>query len=319
MLNQSLITIILTTFNRAHLIEETLNSIISQTYSNWRCFIIDDNSTDNTNVIVEQYVKNDTRFHFFIKDVRYPKGLSASRNMGMDLIDDTDFIQFFDDDDIMHPQKLELQVLEFKKYKSLDITIFPTTNFKILNDIEIKEVDKKVDSVLINIAEDFILGRRLFTAQVPLIRYNFIKEARFDQTLFYAEEWEVFNKLFFSKNTIASFINVSLFFHRKHDLSITSNFFGKSNIRDVSNNQAFISVYNDIKQSSKFDGKIFCRFITFALNYKEDKLLLNTIKKDLKNKLFPSKIKNQLLLFMIPFVSFNKKNVTRLIHRIARW
>ena len=41
-------TIIIATYNRAHFIKQTLNSILAQTYSNWECLIIDDGGTDNT-------------------------------------------------------------------------------------------------------------------------------------------------------------------------------------------------------------------------------------------------------------------------------
>ena len=127
MMKQPLVTIVLTTFNRAYLIEETLDSIIKQTYTNWKCIIIDDQSEDQTKKVVTQYIAKDSRFQFFEKGSDYVKGLSASRNMGMDLIEATDLIQFFDDDDIMHPQKLEIQVNKFIKnrfFKSFSIKTY---------------------------------------------------------------------------------------------------------------------------------------------------------------------------------------------------
>jgi glycosyltransferase involved in cell wall biosynthesis len=315
-----LITIVLTTYNRAHLIGETLDSIINQTYSNWKCIIIDDNSVDSTKDIVDGYLHNDNRFRFHIKSNKYPKGLSASRNMGMDLIEETDYIQFFDDDDIMHPQKLEIQISELEDDKTLDLTIFPTVSFKNGEEFEIKKVDPKVKSVrLENIGEDFILLKNIFTAQVPLIRYSYINDERFNESLFYAEEWELFNRLFFTKATQASYVNIPLYYHRKHEMSITANLYGKSNKKEVSNNLAFINVYNVIKKSNSFNGKVFTRFITFALNNKVNDDLLDEIKEDLKSGLFSNKSKEILILFFISCIGFNKSIVTKIIHRIARW
>jgi glycosyltransferase involved in cell wall biosynthesis len=319
MYKEPLITIILTTFNRAHLISETLDSIISQTYTNWKCLIIDDNSKDNTNKVVNKYLKKDNRFHYYLKGDKYVKGLSASRNMGMDLIKRTEFIQFFDDDDIMHPQKFEIQVAEFLKYKDLDLTIFPTVNFKNDEKIEVKKIKTKLDSELINIAKEFIFAKKQFTAQVPLIKYTYIKGVRFNELLFYAEEWEFFNQLFFSKKTNASFINIPLYFHRKHDLSITANLYGKSNLKEISKNLAYLNVYNVVKKSQIFNGKIFSIFITSSLYNKYDVELLSIIKKDLKKELFKNKFKNSLILFLIPIVNLNKRIIIKLIQRIARW
>lgn len=318
--NKPLITIVLTTYNRAHLIGETLDSIIAQTYKNWKCFIVDDNSTDHTKGVVQKYVENDDRFQFFEKGDTYVKGLSASRNMGMDLIKHTDFIQFFDDDDIMHPQKFEIQINEFQKHQNLDITIFPTVNFKDGEIVEIKKIqEQEVESKLIpNIGEDFILVKRIFTAQVPLIKYDYIKEMRFNESLFYAEEWEVFNKLFFTKKTKASIVNVPLYFHRKHDLSITANLYGKSNVKEESNNQAFINVYNIVKRSHLFNGIIFSRFITFAINNKLNPRLLDLIKKDLKKGLLSSRLKDIIVLLFIPCIKLNRGLFLKLIHRVAR-
>lgn len=314
-----LITIVLTTYNRAHLISDTLDSIINQTYKNWNCIIIDDNSIDNTYEVVSKYLNKDKRIKYHLKEGEYVKGLSASRNMGMDLVKHTDYIQFFDDDDIMHPQKFEFQILEFKRDKNLDLTIFPTVNFKNGDKLAIESVIYESGFNIKNIAEDFILGRKMFTAQVPLVKWNYIKNIRFNESLFYAEEWEVFNKLFFTKKTKASYVNIPLYFHRKHDLSITTNLYGKTDINQASNNVAFINVYNVVKDSYLFNGRIFGRFMIFALSYKNSSNLLNYIKKDLRKGLFSSKIKNNLILLLLFFIKINKKIFIKIILRTARW
>src|SRR5690606_26015743 len=108
------ISIIMATFNRAHLIGEALTSIQNQSYTDWECIIVDDNCTDNTKTIVETFIKNDLRFRYYLRHGNYKKGISGSRNFGIDLARGKSII-FFDDDDIVHPRNLEICLEQITK------------------------------------------------------------------------------------------------------------------------------------------------------------------------------------------------------------
>ena len=84
MTSQPLVSIIIPTFNRAHLIGETLDSILAQTYTHWECLITDDGSTDNSIEIIQEYVTKDTRFKLFTRPANRPKGANACRNIGLE-------------------------------------------------------------------------------------------------------------------------------------------------------------------------------------------------------------------------------------------
>ena len=75
-----LVSIIIPTYNRAHLIAETLDSIIAQTYTNWECIVVDDGSTDPTDELMETYCKKDSRFQYYHRPKNRPKGANACRN-----------------------------------------------------------------------------------------------------------------------------------------------------------------------------------------------------------------------------------------------
>ncbi|SNR76024.1 Glycosyltransferase involved in cell wall bisynthesis [Lutibacter agarilyticus] len=319
MVSFPLITVVLTTYNRSHLIGETLDSIIGQTYENWKCIIIDDNSKDNTKEVVLNYLEKDNRFQYYLKGNKYVKGLSASRNMGMDLIEslklNTKYIQFFDDDDIMHPQKFEIQVKEFTKYKKLDASFFIGKSF-YNNDFNYNiEYYSSVDSTLVNdIAKYFFIKKYFFTAQVLLIRYNTIIDKRFNEELFYAEEWEFFNKLFFLKKVNISFIeNTPLFYHRKHNLSITSNLYNDANnIVLKSLKKSFRNVYKLIKEVGRLnDSEIFYKLLTHAIYH--DGSMLEDLRNDLKLGTLQNKYKERGVVFLLKNISFNKKIISRLI------
>lgn len=108
MLSHPLVSIITPSFNSSALIEETINSVLSQSFQNWEMIIIDDSSTDNTNEIIEKFVKRDKRIIHL--STTYPSGSpSLPRNLGIEKARGK-YIAFLDADDIWLPEKLKVQI-----------------------------------------------------------------------------------------------------------------------------------------------------------------------------------------------------------------
>ncbi|SKB76358.1 Glycosyltransferase involved in cell wall bisynthesis [Salegentibacter salinarum] len=103
-----LVSIIIPTYNRAHLIGETLDSVIAQTYKNWECIVVDDHSTDNTSQVGLEYTIKDERITFVKRPKGSLKGAASCRNIGLKNAKG-DFVQFLDSDDLLAPDKLEVQ------------------------------------------------------------------------------------------------------------------------------------------------------------------------------------------------------------------
>ena len=55
------VSIIVPCYKQAEFLPETLDSVLSQSYSNWECIIVNDGSPDNTEAIAKQYLEKDTR------------------------------------------------------------------------------------------------------------------------------------------------------------------------------------------------------------------------------------------------------------------
>lgn len=125
--NNPLVSIIIPTFNRAHFIGETLDSVLAQTYDNWECIVVDDGSSDNTKEIVNAYVKKDTRFQYFIRPNIHKHGGNGARNYGFKQSKGA-FIIWFDSDDLMLPQHIERKVTFLLRH-SVDFVVSKTQNF----------------------------------------------------------------------------------------------------------------------------------------------------------------------------------------------
>ena len=95
------------TMNRASLLPRSIDSVLSQNFTDYEFIIIDDGSTDNTKQVVEEYVKKDPRIRY----IRYEKnqGIPTVRNRGIAEAKG-EYIAWQDDDDEWLPGKLEKTV-----------------------------------------------------------------------------------------------------------------------------------------------------------------------------------------------------------------
>ncbi|WP_316796863.1 glycosyltransferase family 2 protein [Pedobacter agri] len=106
--NHPLVSIIIPTYNYAHLIEETLQSVLNQTYKNWECIIIDDESVDNTAEVVGDFISAHGNYRFVYKRITNG-GTSVAKNTGIALAKGK-YLQFLDADDLLSAEKINVQV-----------------------------------------------------------------------------------------------------------------------------------------------------------------------------------------------------------------
>ena len=104
------ISVIIPTYNRAHLISRSAKSVLAQTYPDFELIIVDDGSGDNTEEIIEALA--DPRIRYLRHESN--RGVSAARNTGIRAARG-DYIAFQDSDDEWLPQKLEKQLGLFEQ------------------------------------------------------------------------------------------------------------------------------------------------------------------------------------------------------------
>jgi glycosyltransferase involved in cell wall biosynthesis len=94
----------MTAYNRDGYIAAAIESVLAQTFEDFRLIVVDDASTDGTRGIAESYVRRDPRVRVLANDRNlgdYPNRNRAAREV------DTEFFKFHDSDDIMYPHCLE--------------------------------------------------------------------------------------------------------------------------------------------------------------------------------------------------------------------
>jgi glycosyltransferase involved in cell wall biosynthesis len=189
-------------------LDATLKSIENQTYRLWECIVVDDGSTDGTASLVNSFLQRDPRFQYIHRPASMPKGPSACRNYGYEH-SKGDYIQWFDSDDLMHPEKLKVK-LECALNKEAEVIIDDHSESDIFQAPQI------INTECFTSAEfyiDFILGKKPVITNDVMLKRAIINEERFDEYLWKGEEFEFFGRIFQQKLTYC-FLDVALTCYR---------------------------------------------------------------------------------------------------------
>jgi len=142
-MKEPLVSIILPVYNAEKYIEESIQSILNQTYGNWELLIADDMSEDKTKDIVGSY--NDSRIKTYHNNINM--GPFPTRNKLLKYAKGN-LITFQDADDISHPKRLEEQIKAFLNDPKLGIVgtwiEVILENGKVINRIKYPIEDSKI-------------------------------------------------------------------------------------------------------------------------------------------------------------------------------
>jgi glycosyltransferase involved in cell wall biosynthesis len=275
MMTSPTVTIIIATFNREKFFLETLMAIQNQTFLDWECLIIDDGSTDKTVEIITPLLEKEPRFKYFLRSEDYKKGTSGCRNQGLDLAKG-DYIIFFDDDDIVHPQNLECCVEELAKdniwfCRYIREVFFVKFDYKFdySKDYSSFYIDKKdIEKMLKNEIQ--------FNSCSVMWKKACFENNRFNERISYADELELYSRIL-SKGIVGISIDKCLFYGRKHPESITGEYDRKNAMRKASYAEAILLIVQNLKDKNLLTYSLKRYFIAFSIDFKEYNLFENIL------------------------------------------
>lgn len=216
-----LVSIIIPTFNREDLIKETLLSIKKQSYSNWECIIVDDGSSDNTEAVIKEFIKDDSRFLFYSLE---HQGVSFARNHALSKVSG-EFIQFLDSDDLLHENKIK-DSLEILQNEKADYKIVISNFMMFKGDLStIQEPFCKLSPAEFTFEK--VLYNWDFEFNIP-IHCGFFHKSNFENFKFQSElgakeDWIMWLKIF-KNNSKVFFLDRSLAYYRYHEKNMTKDF-----------------------------------------------------------------------------------------------
>jgi glycosyltransferase involved in cell wall biosynthesis len=244
--------------------------VLAQTYDNWECIIVDDGSSDNTDEVVGEYVKKDSRFKYYHRPDEHLPGGNGARNYGFNICKG-DLIKWFDSDDIMNNKLLHLQCDNLKiNNKKISLCLFS----RYSSDLKRIEVRNLSFPKVINSYHSFLKQELLANLQTLLFERNTVCQLNFDEKLLKSQEYDFIQKLLKVYNQEISFLEKSLVIVRRHKQSITGKF---RTDQTISSLVARLNAYRNLSMDTPPDVKLkIMKNYFFILS----KLLLN------KEKLF---------------------------------
>lgn len=219
------VSIIVTSYNYAKYIRDTLDSLIDQTFTDWEALVIDDGSKDNSVEIISEYAKKDSR----IKLLQHPggvnKGLPASLQFAIREAKG-EYIAFCESDDSLHPESLETQVGILSTYPTVALSF---TSVELIGaQKDIRSYQSHLDTVrtMLLYSGEPSEGRSIFTKLDPVFTFSctmaraeLLKQCDFRSPVSPFLDWWLWLQICYNNNFV--FINIPLTKWRIHGNSYT--------------------------------------------------------------------------------------------------
>ena len=277
------ISVIVPIYNVERYLSECINSILRQTFSDFECILINDGSTDTCGEICNNYQKIDNRIKIIHQS---NKGVSAARNMGLNIAKG-EYITFIDSDDIIHHSYLYYLYNTAKKYNTDLVQCFYTQftkNKPTDQDIDIRDKIYTLsgyEAILKhyrNADFSFMVWDKLYSRRL-------VGKLRFPEQL--RNEDEFFNNHILLECEKIIQIPQSLYYYRVHQISFSKKIFSEQNldILDVTHDAFIFFAEKNCTEILPFVAKEFWRRF-----YKY-------VRRAIKNNCFPQVKEQQIRVF----------------------
>ncbi len=297
------VSIIIPIFNTYNYLEECIESVIKQSYTNIEIILVNDGSTDNSAFLCEKYVKLDDRIHYYSKK---NGGLSDARNYGIKRATG-DYLFFLDSDDLIQYNTIEIMINTMSRNKGIVLCCFErfTDDYNDIKRFKIKKFNP------CSFFEDILKLNSSTYACGVLIPKEFLNENFFIKNRYYEDLSSMY--YIYSKCNVIYKISAGLYKYRINPNSIVHT----SNRRKVDDYIKSVDEMIDfIKDNYNISRSIIetyrCEVLRSCYIMSGDEEYLNQAKELLGNVSFKKlSLKNKIKIFLL-----HSKKLTKLIIKL---
>lgn len=219
MKNNPLVAVMMPVYNGEKTLMLAVNSLINQTYKNWKCYIVNDGSTDGTKKILDSITDNRFEITYFKKN----KGRPYARQAALDIVTGK-YLAFLDADDFYHPDKLKEQVNLLESNKDLRLVSCGMGSYD--SNYNLKAVRANYESGI----QTYKIGQLYRPARAAAMVYlQSSKECGYNLNLKYAQDTDFFMRYLNGQKYLNS-NNIHYYYSEYDSVSkkkiIVTNFYG---------------------------------------------------------------------------------------------
>jgi glycosyltransferase involved in cell wall biosynthesis len=265
--NNPIVSVITPCYNQAVYLEDSINSLLRQTYSKWECIIINDGSNDDTEEVAIKLVSLDERIKYLKQE---NEGVSTARNNAIKHSTGK-YLLPLDADDLINPSYIEEGVAILEENANVKIVYCNAEKFGLQSGIwDVRDFD-----ISIMAYDNMIFASAIFRKQ------DWERVEGYSENLKVLEDWELWLNILKTGGQVRK-IPKSYFYYRIHNKSKTRTY-------DWDNKEALNFIY--LKHSDFFLNTLGNPILNYR-DLQNCKTYLNRLQKTMLYKIF-RKIKNQ--------------------------
>ena len=204
-----LVSIVLPVYNGEKYLRESIESVISQTYTNWELIIVDDCSKDKTAEIAKEYAEKDGRIQYYLneKNLRLPRNLNKGFSLARG-----DYLTWTSDDNVFLSNAIETLVKALEDDTDAE---FAFSDLDIIDEYSVKSGSQRIPK---NYFEQ-IIGTNIVGACFLYTRKVYDTVGDYQHGKILVEDYDYWQRIFAKYKTVA--VHEVLYKYRVHSSSLT--------------------------------------------------------------------------------------------------
>ncbi|MES2266928.1 MAG: glycosyltransferase [Bacteroidota bacterium] len=215
----NMLSIIVPVYNKEKYIDECIQSLLAQIYTEFELILVNDGSTDGSLLKCVEYAKKDSRIRLIDQQ---NQGVSAARNKGLEAATGS-YIGFIDSDDTIAPDMYEALIKNALE-QNADISVCGMDVIMLNKPVSTLKYSEKVSYRHRDALYMFLNGAFNYSANNKIVRSDIIKHIRFEGAIY--EDILFMSKVFLAADVV-TFDPIVGYYYRVRDNSTSMSRFGK--------------------------------------------------------------------------------------------